>query len=212
MAAVAALGAAAERTLRATAQETPSSAMSDPQTRWQKLDNAIRGWWDGDLHRADEEAIRNDPQGTLLFLAFPYISGGGSEDVFPEIYGWDTQFTNLALLDHDRKEIVRWHILDQFSQIDRFGKMLNGNRTFYISRSQPPLPAYSVENYLKATGDEDLALRAYPSLVAEYANYWNGPSHQTPTGLSTCRDSGSKNAGWRPGRRVRDRAGLHAHL
>lgn len=160
--------------------------------RWKKLDNAIRTWWQGDLHQADEKAIREDPKKTLLFLPFPYSSGGGSQAAFPEIYGWDTQFINVALLEHDRADIVRWHILDQLSMIDRFGKVLNGNRTYYLGRGQPPLLPWSVENYLAAKPeDEDLALRAYPSLIREYNDYWNGSGHATPIGLSTCRDSGS---------------------
>jgi len=169
-----------------------SNGPDDLQDRWKKLDDTIRGWWDTDLRHADEVSIREDPKKTLLYLPFPYISGGGSESAFPEIYGWDTQFTNVALLEHNRPDIVRWHILDQLSQIDRYGMVLNGNRSFYISRGQPPLLAWSVQNYLAANKDEDLAVRAYPSLKAEYTKYWNGPSHITPIGLSTCRDSGSE--------------------
>lgn len=164
--------------------------MSDPLfARWKKLDDAVRGWWEGDLHRADENAIRNDPKKTLLFLPFPYSSGGGSEAKFPEIYGWDTQFINLALLIHGRKDIVRWHILDQLSMIDRFGNVLNGNRTFYVGRGQPPLLPWSVENYVAATQDEEIAIQAYPSLEREYMGYWKGAAHMTPTGLSTCRQT-----------------------
>jgi alpha,alpha-trehalase len=164
----------------------------DLQTRWQKLDSTIRGWWDGDLRHADEAAIRNDAEKTLLFLPCPYCSGGGSEAAFPGLYGWDTQFVNLALLVHGRTDIVRWHILDQLSMIDRFGMVLNGNRTYYLTRSQPPLLAWSVENYLAVKDDEELALQAYASLRREYASYWNGPDHATPTGLSTCRDAACK--------------------
>jgi alpha,alpha-trehalase len=175
----------------AIAQKSSSGTPDTLKQRWRKLDDAIRGWWDGDLRKADEAAIRDDPKKTLLFLPFPYISGGGSESAFPEIYGWDTQFTNFALLQHGRRDIVRWHILDQLSQIDRFGMVLNGNRSFYTSRGQPPLLPWSVKNYLNAEWDENLAQRAYPSLVNEYVSYWNGPSHQTPIGLSTCRDLGT---------------------
>jgi alpha,alpha-trehalase len=171
----------------ATTSLYPDSA-DDLYPRWKKLDDAIRTWWEGDLHRADESAIRNDPKKTLLFLPYPYSSGGGSEEKFPEIYGWDTQFINLALLAHDRSDIVRWHILDQLSMIDRFGKVLNGNRSFYVGRGQPPLLPWSVQNYLAAKQDDELAMRAYPSLEREYTAYWKGSAHATPIGLSTCRD------------------------
>jgi alpha,alpha-trehalase len=173
------------------ASSNPDSR-DDLYARWKKLDDTIRTWWDGDLHQADETAIRNDPKKTLIFLPFPYSSGGGSQAAFPEIYGWDTQFIDLALLAHGRTDIVRWQILDQLSMIDRFGKVLNGNRTFYLGRGQPPLLPWSVQNYLLAKQDEDLAIRAYPSLEREYTGYWCGPDHSTPIGLSTCRDTGSK--------------------
>ncbi len=144
------------------------------KARWEKLDRTIRGWWDGDLHRATEKEIREDPKGTLLYLPFPYIAGGGSESAFPEIYGWDTQFTNLALIDHGRLDIKRWNMLDQLSQIERFGKVLNGNRSFYITRGQPPLLAWSVQNYLAVKNDDDeLAMLAYPLLERAYVHYWN---------------------------------------
>lgn len=192
------MAAAGSLAVATGAAHADSSSVFSPDSsdelcpRWKKLDDTIRTWWDGDLHQADEKAIREDPKKTLLFLPFPYSSGGGSQAAFPEIYGWDTQFINVALLAHGRPDIVRWHILNQLSMIDRFGKVLNGNRTFYIGRGQPPLLPWSVENYLAAEpDDEELAVRAYPSLVREYTGYWNAPGHATTIGLSTCRDSGS---------------------
>jgi alpha,alpha-trehalase len=191
--------ATAARKCRGGAATTPTGWRSDDfgvdddlQARWKGLDSAIRGWWVGDLHHSTENEIRNDPGRTLLFLPFPYITAGGSESAFPEIYGWDTQFINLGLLAHDRADIVRWNILDQLSMIERFGKVLNGNRTFYATRGQPPLLAWSVENYLEAhKEDDELAMLAYPNLERAYREYWNGPDHITPIGLSTCRDSGT---------------------
>jgi len=179
--------------------------------RWQKLNDAARGWWDGDLQRADEEAIRqgglphsltpsgehspwsHSPRKTLIFLPFPYSSGGGSVASFPEMYGWDTHFINLGLFAHDRTDIVRWNILNQLSMIERFGKVLNGNRTFYLTRGQPPLLAMSIEKYLSIKKDDDeVAMLAYPLLERSYTEYWNAPAHATPIGLSTCRDGGGK--------------------
>ena len=180
------------------------------KARWLKLDNALRSWWDGDLEKADEEAIRQDatpssptplgstspwshsPPKTLIFLPFPYTSGGGSVGSFPEMYGWDVHFINLGLLAHGRTDIVRWNILDQLLMIERFGKVLNGNRTFYETRGQPPLLAMSLEKYLEVKKDDDeLALLAYPLLERSFREYWNAPSHRTPIGLATCRDGGT---------------------
>jgi len=197
---------AAAAPLRSPAQDAGSD--DNLRARWLKLDEAMRGWWDGDLQRADEDGIRRDaaatrptpagsnvpwshsPPGTLVFLPFPYSSGGGSVGSFPEIYGWDAHFINLGLFAHDRTDIVRWNILDQLSMIERFGKVLNGNRTFYKG-AQPPLLAMSVDKFLEVKKDDDeLALLAYPLLERSYTGYWNAPAHLTPTGLSTCQDSG----------------------
>ena len=185
---------------------------SDLIARWQKMDAAMRGWWEGDLMRADEEGIIRDATPTpptqankdnpasnrtlktLIFLPFPYSSGGGSVASFPEIYGWDIYFINLGLIAHDRLDIARWNILDQLTMIDRFGKVLNSNRTWNTGRGQPPLLAWNIENYLAAKQDDELAMRAYPSLEKEYTDYWNGPGHITPIGLSTCRDMDPKDS------------------
>ena len=193
-AATAAMAAGAGRSEGAAWQSADSAGDANLKARWQKLDTAIRGWWDGDLQQATEKEIRDDPKKTLLFLPFPYISGGGSVGSFPEIYGWDTQFINVALLDHQRPDIVRNNMLDQLSMIERFGKVLNGNRSYYVSRGQPPLLAWSVQNYLQVKqDDDDLAMLAYPMLEKSYVRYWNGPDHTTPIGLATCRDEHSTN-------------------
>jgi alpha,alpha-trehalase len=184
-----AVGSAAFVGLRGS-EATPVQADDDLAARWRKLDAVIRESWDADLRKADEDAVRRDEAKTLLFLPHPYSSAGGSHAAFPEMYGWDTQFINMALLAHGRREIVRDHIRNQLFMIDRHGMVLNGNRTFYLTRSQPPLLAWSVERYLATKADDALALRAYPSLEREYLGYWGADHHRTPTGLTTCRDLG----------------------
>jgi alpha,alpha-trehalase len=182
------------------------------QKRWEALDREIRKWWDRDLQRAQEDDIR-DPQrnlvwytddrhaqqepkgageysGTLLFLPYPYISAGGSGGAFPEMYCWDIFFINQALQQHGRSDIVRWHIQNQLFQIERFGMVLNANRTYYLSRSQTPLLAESIRRYHSYEADRDLLSMAYPLLKREYRKYWTAPHHQTPTGLATNRDLG----------------------
>jgi alpha,alpha-trehalase len=182
------------------------------RVRWQRVDALIRTWWDADLRRANEEQVR-DPQCnqvwfvddehrareqkgaaadafTLLYLPFPYMSAGGSEAAFPEMYCWDVPFINRALLLHGHADIVRHHLLNHLFLIDRYGFVLTGNRTYYLTRSQTPLLADAVVRYARQTGENEILLRAYPLLTKEYEGYWTAPPHLTPTGLSTNVDSG----------------------
>ncbi|NIA30508.1 MAG: hypothetical protein GWP06_11430 [Actinobacteria bacterium] len=182
----------------------------DFQKQWQKLDAQIRSWWDDDIRKAGEEQVCDpnlnkiwyadeehrrveEQEGeqnakTLLFLPFPYLSGGGSESAFPEMYCWDIYFINLALAAHGRFDLIKNHILNQLFSIERFGMVLNGNRTYYLTRSQTPLHPASIELYFKHHRDRDLLARAYPLLKKEYNEYWQADHHQTPTGLATNRD------------------------
>ena len=180
--------------------------------RWERADALIRTWWDADVRRAGETEIR-DPRSnevwfvddehrareekgaaaaafTLLFLPHPYISAGGSESAFPEMYCWDSPFINRALMLHGRHDIVRFHLLNQLFLIERYGFVLTGNRTYYLTRSQTPLLADAVVRYVRHSGDRDMLLRAYPALRQEYEGYWTVPPHLTATGLSTNIDSG----------------------
>jgi hypothetical protein len=112
-----------ESAIQAGLQSERSGDVDSFEAHRQKLDNAIRGWWDGVLARADEEAIRKDAEPrsphdhwshsspkTLLFFPFPYTTGGGRSRRFPRFT--DTSFSNLAPLQHDRSDIVGWNILD----------------------------------------------------------------------------------------------------
>ena len=151
---------------------------------WDRLDLRIRNWWDGD----QKDALDAAPEGTLLFLPQPYLTPGGSEAAFGEMYGWDTYFINLGLLEHGRLDLVQNHILNQLYMVKRYGRVLNGNRTYYLGRSQPPLLADSVRHFLRAGGAAEIVQRAYPLLQREYRGYWKAEHHQTPVGLATNRD------------------------
>ncbi len=186
--------------------------MKDSKERWEAVDRLIRSWWDADTRCAREEEICNSELGgawfldeehraqeqtgraaeahTLLYLPFPYISAGGSESAFPEMYCWDIHFINRALLLHGRRDIVRHHILNHLFMIERYGMVLNGNRTYYVTRSQTPLLADSVVAFARTEPDRELLMLAYPTLKKEYEGYWTASHHQTPTGLATHRDMG----------------------
>jgi len=182
------------------------------RSRWESIDEKIRGWWDGDLRRAQEKDLRDAAQNavwysddehrrkvgvspdleteTLLFLPYPYVSAGGSEGAFPEMYCWDTYFVNRALLHHGRNDLVHNHVMNHLFMIERFGMVLNGNRSYYLTRSQTPLLAESVRLYYEQASDLDVLTLAYPHLKREFQHYWTAPHHETPTGLATNRDLG----------------------
>lgn len=166
--------------------------MTDRESRqaWQRLDDRIRGWWDEDVITAHEPEIRADAN--VLYLPEPFASGGGrvGPDWYRSMFAWDTWFSNLALTVHDRPDLVRAHIVDYVSMVERFGFMPNANQEALRTRSQTPVFPDSILRHLRATGDTALLHRAYPALVTEYTGYWNAPHHSTPCGLATNTDLG----------------------
>ena len=71
----------------------------------------------------------------LLYLPHPYVVPGGR---FNEMYGWDSYFTQVGLV-RDNEMVLAKNMVDNFLyQIEHYGKILNANRTYYLSRSQPP--------------------------------------------------------------------------
>ncbi|HEX7380552.1 MAG TPA: alpha,alpha-trehalase TreF [Nevskiaceae bacterium] len=103
---------------------------------------------------------------SLLALPRTYVVPGGR---FCEIYYWDTYFTMLGLAASGRRDLMRG-MADNFAYlIETYGHIPNGNRTYYLTRSQPPLFAYIVELFEKHNVAR--ALQYLPMLHKEHA-YW----------------------------------------
>lgn len=78
---------------------------------------------------------------SLLPLPEPYVVPGGR---FRELYYWDSYFTMLGLAVHGHAGLVR-NMTDDFAHlIDVYGHVPNANRSYYISRSQPPVFSFMV--------------------------------------------------------------------
>jgi alpha,alpha-trehalase len=73
---------------------------------------------------------------SALTLPKPYVVPGGR---FREMYYWDSYFSMLGLPIAGRQDLVEDMIADFGSLIDRFGHIPNGTRSYYLSRSQPPV-------------------------------------------------------------------------
>lgn len=160
--------------------------------RWRHIDAVVEAWWEADKTTALPADVAADPTQTLLPLPYPYIpAGGATGDTFAEMYGWDTHFINLGLIAHGRITQVRHHILNQLHLIEQHGMVLNGNRTHFLTRSQPPVLADSVAHYLDVVPDDDeLRELALELIGREYSEYWAAAHHATPIGLATNRDLG----------------------
>lgn len=106
-------------------------------------------------------------QSSLAALPNPYIIPGGR---FREIYYWDSYFTMLGLQESKQTKVIG-HMIDNFAYlIDTYGFIPNGNRTYYLTRSQPPFFSLMVNLLAKSQGNKIL-LKYQPQLLKEY-NYW----------------------------------------
>ncbi|TXD94416.1 alpha,alpha-trehalase TreA [Gillisia hiemivivida] len=105
--------------------------------------------------------------GTLIPLPKPYIVPGGR---FREVYYWDSYFTMLGLAEDNELETIE-NMIDNFSYlIDEKGFIPNGNRTYYLGRSQPPFYSLMVE-ILADNKSNSVYLEYLKPLEKEY-NFW----------------------------------------
>ncbi len=138
----------------------------------------------------------------LLYLPFPYLVPGGR---FQEMYGWDTAFPVFAWADSHPK-LIREQIDNQIYQIKAYGKVLNANRTYYLSRSQPPMLSVMVLRLWEGTQqrpwsdfDPDHLYRdardwleiAYRHLITFHTYWTSGDRLAGDTGLSRYWDEGT---------------------
>jgi alpha,alpha-trehalase len=124
----------------------------------------------------------------LLYLPRPYVVPGGR---FNEMYGWDSAFIVIGLLRDGQTALARDVVDDQLYEVRHYGGVLNANRTYYLSRSQPPFLAGMVLGVYRATGDRAWLAGARQALEATYA-HWTSPPHLVAeVGLSRYFDHGA---------------------
>lgn len=121
----------------------------------------------------------------LLYLPEPYVVPGGR---FNEMYGWDSYFILLGLLRDHKLDLARSMVDNAVYQVEHYGRILNANRTYYMSRSQPPFLTAMVREVYTRTGDRRWLASTLPAIEA-YHRYWTTEPHLTPdTGLSRYHD------------------------
>ncbi len=129
------------------------------------------------------------PDGKIT--ATPFVVPGGR---FNEMYGWDSYFITLGLLQDGKVALAKSMVDNFIYEIDHYGKILNANRTYYLTRSQPPFftsMALAVYQELPKNEETKAWLKeVLEAAIKQYNNYWMGPNHLTKTGLSRYYDNG----------------------
>jgi alpha,alpha-trehalase len=146
----------------------------------------------GVIHHPGEMNPMKLEQPGLLYLENRYVVPGGR---FNEMYGWDSYFIIRGLLRDGRLDLARGMVENFFFEIEHYGTVLNANRTYYLTRSQPPFLSsmiMSVYEAQKAAGHEDSAwlARAYSYAAKDYETWVREPHLAGNTGLSRYYDYG----------------------
>ena len=144
------------------------------------------------IHRLGEiDSSEFQAQG-LLYLPNQYVVPGGR---FNEMYGWDSYFIILGLLRDHRTDLARGMVENFFFEIENYGALLNANRTYYLTRSQPPLLSSMVLAVFEAEKqsgktDQSWLARSYPYLERDYSMWTRDPHLGGSTGLARYFDFG----------------------
>ncbi len=128
------------------------------------------------IHNNWKNLVRMTPCKTfssLIPLPNPYVIPGGR---FREVYYWDSYFTALGLKNSELDDLAKGMTENFMYMVKQFGFVPNGNRTYYLSRSQPPFLALMVE----ITKPKDLSMpedrawmeHAYKVVSFEYQSNW----------------------------------------
>jgi alpha,alpha-trehalase len=135
----------------------------------------------------------------LLYLPNPYVVPGGR---FNEMYGWDSYFIVLGLEADHRPALAKGMVDNFLFEIEHYGAVLNANRTYYLTRSQPPFltsmirAVYENPASFPATPAGRAAARAWLqrayTLAQKDLSTWTRPEHKAgTTGLARYFDYGS---------------------
>jgi alpha,alpha-trehalase len=146
-----------------------------PSPRYEALLTFIRDHWDDTVRTAP------DDHGNHIGLPLPFTVPC-RRDGFQDLYYWDTFYANEGLLAQGRVALARDNVDNMLHLVARYGFMPNGNRTFFLTRSQPPHLALMVDRVFAHTGDLAWLDRALVGLEVEHA-FWQA-NRLAPCGLN----------------------------
>lgn len=137
------------------------------------------------IHNNWKNLVRKTPEVTnssLIPLPKPFVIPGGR---FREVYYWDSYFTMLGLKESKLNNLAKGMTDNFLYLVKEFGFIPNGNRTYYLSRSQPPFLAMMVDEArpkdLSKPENRKWMEDAYETVKHEYNANWMDPkTHLVP--------------------------------
>ena len=141
------------------------------------------------IHKIDEKG-----QICTTTRGVPFVVPGGR---FNEMYGWDSYFEALGLLVDGQVDLAK-SMVDNFCyEIQHYGKIMNANRSYYLTRSQPPfLTDMAIQVYLHLNNEHQDENRKWLRhaiffAIKEYYTVWMAlPRYDPETGLSCYHPTG----------------------
>ncbi|TVT97637.1 hypothetical protein EJB05_57087, partial [Eragrostis curvula] len=127
-----------------------------------------------DLARRVAPAVAARPERhTLLPLPGGVVVPGSR---FREVYYWDSYWVIRGLLVSKMYDTAKGIARNLVYLVEKYSFVLNGARSYYTNRSQPPLLSSMILEIYKATGDLDFVKRVFPSLLKEHS-FWTSEVH-----------------------------------
>ncbi|ULC59052.1 alpha,alpha-trehalase [Flaviramulus sp. BrNp1-15] len=99
----------------------------------------------------------------------PFVVPGGR---FNEMYGWDSYFESVGLLLDGKVDLAK-AMADNFQyEIEHYGKILNANRSYYLTRTQPPFYSSLIREVFEVTKDKEWLKSHLETAIKEYETVW----------------------------------------
>jgi alpha,alpha-trehalase len=138
----------------------------------ENIETHIKHLW-AVLRRPPDRAVEGS---SLLPLPNSYIVPGGR---FREVYYWDSYFTMLGLKESGETKLIDDMVRNFAYLIETYGYIPNGNRTYYLGRSQPPFFSLMVGLLAEVKGDS-VYQEFLPAMEKEYRFWMEGAEKLKP--------------------------------
>jgi alpha,alpha-trehalase len=102
---------------------------------------------------------------------FPFVVPGAR---FNEMYGWDSYFENIGLLIDGELNLAKSMVENFDYQITHYGKILNANRSYYLTRTQPPFYSSMIREVYETfpASDPKWLRQKLEICIKEYESVW----------------------------------------